>query len=184
MKHQAYIEYRKYRPSTSKVVARTIDNGEAQRPQTSKKLFEANPLELRTLEKNKSKFRQARPFSSGLKEKSLNKYWDEDKKVTEERKDSGIYTRNLYKLKRQDWDSMKKFNFLTNIGGIDLDVGICLPDTDTTVQKTTRPATALTTFDNFFKKDNRPMTSQMPIIHNRLNSGLPIGKAVKQAESK
>jgi hypothetical protein len=173
MKQQAYIEYRKYRPSTSKIVSKRIQSGTV-RPQSSTKVFEANPLELRNLEKNKSKFRQARPFSSCMKEKSLNKYWEEDKKNEEDRKDFHTYQRNLYKVKRQDWDSMKKFNFLTNIGGIDLDVGVCLPDNETTMPmtKASRPVTAFTTIENIFRKEKqRPMTSQMPIIQNRLNSG-------------
>jgi hypothetical protein len=155
MEQIKYIEYKKFRPHTSKIKQikpRPISNTK----ETAKNYRNIGRVEV-------SDFRPVRPMSS-VNEKLNNKHWEKAEnnvkhKVNENINDNA-HNKGLYKFTQIDWSSMKKHNFLTNVGGSDVDNEIWGNETTQYTRFNNRPYSTITAYE----ERHRPLSSIIPII--------------------
>ena len=101
------------------------------------------------------------------KEKLNNKHWEKDENHVKNKVNENIlitkdnaYNRGLYKFTQIDWSSMKKHNFLTSVGGADVDTETWATETTQFTRNNNRPFSTLTKLE----MRDRPQSSAIPVI--------------------
>jgi hypothetical protein len=157
MEQIKYIEYKKFRPHTSKL--KQIKS----RPMSNTK-EKANNYK-NTIRMDSNDYRPIRPLSS-VKEKLNNKHWEKDENHVKNKVNENIlitkdnaYNRGLYRFTQIDWSSMKKHNFLTSVGGADVDTETWGTE-NTQYTRINRPFSTLTKLE----MRDRPQSSAIPAI--------------------
>jgi len=177
---EAYITYKtKHRPLTSKNRENQYLNHPKPRPDTSKSRTNSaisKDLKINVIGKDMKYFRSGRP-QSALKDKYFNKFWEDSSRkniihATSAKCIPPNYqnqikleeSRKLYNFDKLEWDNKKAFNFLTNIGGLDItrnnfnfifDANTNVNSTVNTEKYMSRPATGVQLPNEL----NRPFTA-------------------------
>jgi len=140
---EAYIKYKqKQRPLTSKIRENQYTNNQISRPQTgmTRNTSALNKdLKSKNIGNDMKSYRLGRP-QSAAKDQYFGKFWEDTSKKnvihssssklilkSGEKNQNQIVnqvkieeSRKLYNYDRLEWDQKKNFNFLTNVGGLDL----------------------------------------------------------------
>ena len=183
---EAYIKYKtKHRPLTSKHRENQYINQPQPRPGTSKSRTNSamsRDIKTNVIGKDMKYYRLGRP-QSALKDNYFNKFWEDSSRsniihttssrcvpkprISTPNDQNQIKleeSRKLYNFDKLEWDNKKAFNFLTNIGGLDItrnnfnfifDANTNVNSTVNTEKYMSRPATGVQLPNEL----NRPFTA-------------------------